>query len=57
MLDVFKDAALCKYRRNVVSSPLRISSGIGNNALEKIIEMKDGAPVIKGIFFPLYIAY
>lgn len=49
MLDVFKDAALCKYRRNVVSSPLRISSGIGNNALEKIIEMKDGAPVIKGI--------
>ncbi|XP_043250123.1 ATP-binding cassette sub-family D member [Colletes gigas] len=49
MLDVFKDAALCKYRRNVVSSPLRIANGTGNNALDKIIEMKDGAPVIKGI--------
>ncbi|XP_054009064.1 ATP-binding cassette sub-family D member 1 [Hylaeus anthracinus] len=49
MLDVFKDAALCKYRRNIVNNPLRIANGTGNNALEKIIDMKDGAPVIKGI--------
>ncbi|XP_076249227.1 ATP binding cassette subfamily D [Calliopsis andreniformis] len=49
MLDVFKDAALCKYRRNIVNSPMRLANGSANNAVEKIIELKDGAPVIKGI--------
>lgn len=49
MLDVFKDAALCKYRRNIVSSPSKISNGTTNLALENIIELKDGAPIIKGI--------
>ncbi|XP_029045058.2 ATP-binding cassette sub-family D member [Osmia bicornis bicornis] len=49
MLDVFKDAALCKYRRNIVNSPMRIGNGTTNHALDKIIELKDGAPVIKGI--------
>ncbi|XP_015434476.1 PREDICTED: ATP-binding cassette sub-family D member 1 [Dufourea novaeangliae] len=49
MFDVFKDAALCKYRRNIVNSPTRIANGNANNALEKIIELKDGAAVIKGI--------
>lgn len=50
MLDVFKDAALCKYRRNIVSSPSKMSNGTTNLALENIIELKDGAPVIKGIY-------
>ncbi|CAL7938712.1 unnamed protein product [Xylocopa violacea] len=49
MLDVFKDAALCKYRRNIVSSPSRVANDMNNYALKDIIEMKDGAPVIKGI--------
>lgn len=49
MLDVFKDAALCKYRRNIVNSPARVTNGAANHALDNIIEMKDGAPVIKGI--------
>ncbi|KAG7200737.1 hypothetical protein KM043_001286 [Ampulex compressa] len=50
MLDVFKDAALCKYRRNVVSnSPSRISNGNGPYNVDNIIEFKDGTPVIKGI--------
>lgn len=49
MLDVFKDAALCKYRRNIVSSPSKMTNGTTNLALENIIELKDGAPVIKGI--------
>ncbi|XP_003706566.2 ATP binding cassette subfamily D [Megachile rotundata] len=48
MLDVFKDSALCKYKRNIISSPLRIANGTANNGLDKI-ELKDGAPVIKGI--------
>lgn len=50
MLDVFKDAALCKYRRNVVSnSPSRITNANGIQDYEKIIEFKNGLPVIKGI--------
>lgn len=49
MLDVFKDAALCKYRRNIVNSSTKIANGNATNALESIIELKDGAPVIKGI--------
>lgn len=49
MLDVFKDAALCKYRRNIVSSPMRLTNGTANNASEKIIELEDGTPIIKGI--------
>ncbi|XP_031834072.1 ATP binding cassette subfamily D isoform X2 [Nomia melanderi] len=49
MLDVFKDAALCKYRRNIVSSPMKIANGNANKILERIIELKDGTPVIKGI--------
>lgn len=49
MLDVFKDAALCKYRRNIVNSPTKITNGNANNSIERIIELQDGAPVIKGI--------
>ncbi|XP_033333058.2 ATP binding cassette subfamily D [Megalopta genalis] len=49
MLDVFKDAALCKYRRNIVNSPTKIANGNANNSIERIIELQDGAPVIKGI--------
>lgn len=49
MLDVFKDAALCKYRRNIVSSSSRTTNTTTNFALDNIIELKDGAPVIKGI--------
>ncbi|XP_076293822.1 ATP binding cassette subfamily D [Lasioglossum baleicum] len=49
MLDVFKDAALCKYRRNIVNSPVKIANGNAINAIDRVIELKDGAPVIKGI--------
>lgn len=49
MLDVFKDAALCKYRRNIVNSPVKIGNGNAINSIDRIIELKDGAPVIKGI--------
>ncbi|KOX78530.1 ATP-binding cassette sub-family D member 1 [Melipona quadrifasciata] len=49
MLDVFKDAALCKYRRNIVNNPSRITNDTTYLAVENIIELKDGAPVIKGI--------
>ncbi|KAK9305840.1 hypothetical protein QLX08_003338 [Tetragonisca angustula] len=49
MLDVFKDAALCKYRRNIVNNPSRIANDTTHLAVENIIELKDGAPVIKGI--------
>lgn len=50
MFDVFKDAALCKYRRNVVSNGAsRMANGNGAHNVENIIEFKDGAPVIKGI--------
>lgn len=49
MLDVFKDAALCKYRRNIVNNPIKVPNGNATNALERVIELKDGAPVIKGI--------
>lgn len=51
MLDVFKDAALCKYKRNVVtSSPSRsLSNGNAQLLVEKIIEFDNGTPVIKGI--------
>lgn len=50
MLDVFKDAALCKYKRNVVtSSPLRsLSNGNAQQPADKIIEFNNGTPVIKG---------
>ena len=50
MLDVFKDAALCKYRRNIVNNPSRIANDTTHLAVENIIELKDGAPVIKGNF-------
>lgn len=48
MLDVFKDAALCKYKRNIVtSSPSRPLPN--DNALQlKEIEFSNGTPVIKG---------
>ncbi|XP_032679900.1 ATP-binding cassette sub-family D member [Odontomachus brunneus] len=50
MLDVFKDAALCKYKRNVVTSgPSRLTNGNVHQSMEKIIEFSDGTPVIKGI--------
>ncbi|XP_076761555.1 ATP binding cassette subfamily D [Xylocopa sonorina] len=49
MLDIFKDAALCKYKRNIVNSLSKEPNDTNNYALKDIIEMKDGAPVIKGI--------
>lgn len=51
MLDVFKDAALCKYKRNVVtSSPSRsLSNGNAQQLVDKIIEFDNGTPIIKGI--------
>ena len=53
MLDVFRDAALCKYRRNVVTSgQSRMSNGNLTQLMENVIEFKDGTPVIKGKLFP-----
>ncbi|XP_029659561.1 ATP-binding cassette sub-family D member [Formica exsecta] len=51
MLDVFKDAALCKYKRNIVtSSPSRaLLNGNAQQPADKIIEFDNGTPVIKGI--------
>ncbi|XP_011633139.1 uncharacterized protein LOC105424545 [Pogonomyrmex barbatus] len=52
MLDVFKDAALCKYKRNVVttSSPSRsLPNGNAQQFAEKVLEFNNGTPVIKGI--------
>ncbi|CAK9823652.1 ATP-binding cassette sub-family D member [Anthophora retusa] len=49
MFNVFKDAALCKYRRNIVNSSMKIANGNANYDLDKIIELKDGTPLIKGI--------
>lgn len=50
MLDVFRDAALCKYRRNVVTSgQSRGSNGNMAISVEKVIEFRDGTPIIKGI--------
>lgn len=54
MLDVFKDAALCKYRRNIVGSSSRTTNSTTNFALDNIIELKDGAPVIKGNLLRAY---
>lgn len=51
MLDVFKDAALCKYKRNVVtSSPSRsLPNDNAQQLVEKVIEFNNGTPIIKGI--------
>ncbi|GAB1861938.1 ATP-binding cassette sub-family D member 1 [Camponotus japonicus] len=50
MLDVFKDAALCKYKRNVVSSPSRsLLNGNTPQLVNKIIQFDNGTPIIKGI--------
>ena len=50
MLEVFRDAALCKYRRAVVANPqTRGSNGTILNVRESVIEFHDGAPLIKGI--------
>lgn len=50
MFEVFKDAALCKYQRNIVTNGVsRVTNGHSLNAEKKTIEFKDGSPVIKGI--------
>lgn len=49
MFDVFNDAALCKYRRNVVTAcQTRTPNGTTTEDL-KLLEFKDGIPVIKGL--------
>jgi len=48
MLDVFKDAALCKYRRNIVTSSSRSFLNGNTEFAEKIIEFNNGTPIIKG---------
>lgn len=49
MLDVFKDAALCKYKRNTVtSSPSRSLPNGNAQPVEKVIEFNNGIPIIKG---------
>lgn len=51
MLNVFKDAALCKYQRTVVTSQqtTRQSSSSVSMIPERLLEFKDGSPIIKGI--------
>lgn len=49
MLDVFKDSALCKYKRNVVNSPSRsLLNGNTQQLVDKIIQFDNGTPIIKG---------
>lgn len=50
MLDVFKDAALCKYKRNVVTtSPSKsLLNGNTQQHVDKIIQFDNGTPIIKG---------
>ncbi|XP_035730058.1 ATP-binding cassette sub-family D member-like isoform X3 [Vespa mandarinia] len=50
MFEVFKDAALCKYQRNVVVNGASRTNNGNTSHPEKIaIEFKNGNPVIKGI--------
>ncbi|XP_018406905.1 PREDICTED: ATP-binding cassette sub-family D member 1 [Cyphomyrmex costatus] len=49
MLDVFKDAALCKYKRNIVTSSSRSFLNGNTDLTEKVIEFSNGTPIIKGI--------
>ncbi|XP_014607275.1 PREDICTED: ATP-binding cassette sub-family D member 1 [Polistes canadensis] len=49
MFEVFKDAALCKYQRNVlVNGSIRTNNGTTSHSDRMTIEFKDGNPVIKG---------
>lgn len=50
MLNVFKDAALCKYQRTVVTNQqaIRMTNTITMKT-ERKLEFKDGSPIIKGI--------
>lgn len=49
MLDIFKDAAVCKYRRNVVTTcQTRIPNGMVSVHAKEAVELKDGIPIIKG---------
>lgn len=50
MLDIFKDAALCKYQRTVVvNQQYRGTNGSVNSSPKSLLEFKDGSPIIKGI--------
>ncbi|KYN06437.1 ATP-binding cassette sub-family D member 2 [Cyphomyrmex costatus] len=42
MLDVFKDAALCKYKRNIVTSSSRSFLNGNTDLTEKVIEFSNG---------------
>ncbi|KAI4501916.1 hypothetical protein M0802_003251 [Mischocyttarus mexicanus] len=49
MFEVFKDAALCKYQRNVLATGfMRTHNGTASHSDKIAIEFKDGNPVIKG---------
>lgn len=50
MLNVFKDAALCKYQRTVVTNQQTIRmTNTMTMKTERKLEFKDGSPIIKGI--------
>lgn len=50
MLDVFKDAQSCKYRRNVVATcQTRAPNGTTVGSPD-LVEFNDGLPIIKGWF-------
>ncbi|XP_074108287.1 ATP binding cassette subfamily D [Cotesia typhae] len=50
MLDIFKDAALCKYQRTVVvNQQFRGTNSSANSSPKTLLEFKDGSPIIKGI--------
>lgn len=51
MFDVFKDAALCKYRRNVVTTVQKRTPNGVVPSVDKVLEFKHGVPVIKGNWF------
>ncbi|XP_011505198.1 PREDICTED: ATP-binding cassette sub-family D member 1 [Ceratosolen solmsi marchali] len=49
MLDVFQDAALCKYRRNVIATCQTRTSNSSIAQDHELVEFQDGIPIIKGI--------
>lgn len=50
MLNVFRDASLCKYRRNVVTSHQTRGTNVSLSSCRgSVLEFHDGTPIIKGI--------
>lgn len=49
MLNVFQDAADCKYRRNVVTTCQTRTPNGTTSQNQNLVEFQDGIPIIKGL--------